>query len=468
MLLIRLTVNGIVRYLSDDFHAIEHFYEASVVSLGQLRIATPHPWGGWAEPEYGDLVLLPSVFAADWPPPRTCAVSVYLGSTGETGARLLFTGTAYLAEIGREAITYTLYGPEYATEAGATTYTGTLASVFTAACTTLGLTLNTTYARATSPAVRYVADGQQRLIDRLSDLAACFSHRFYIEGTTLYLVDCLRDNGATLALTEFDVLPGAYITSQPCKQFSADYQLPPPVLLRMNFTDSTADGAVVLAEVMVNLDGNPDNQFTPVLAASVSPTAHPIEDANDRDPATFWSTGPGEVPGAWITAKYVTLPPLFGYYFQALTSAGELYAPLQWDLYGWCSARSTFKYMGQGSANGWTTGEIKYFSLPDNVNAPVTLAGSHPFGDEVQLSPVCHTTYANVLAALANVKTIAERCRVQLRLPLAVATLPRIGQKLTLTDESLAVTTSVWARVAAITYDFDAWACVVEGEGELS
>ena len=84
------------------------------------------------------------------------------------------------------------------------------------------------------------------------------------------------------------------------------------------------------------------------------------------------------------------------------------------------------------------------------------------------MAPACHTTYAQILAALGNIKTIMERTRVQLRLPLDVATLPRIGQKLTLTDESLAATTSVWARVSAITYDFDTWTCVVEGEGGLT
>ncbi|MDY0322315.1 MAG: hypothetical protein RBR23_11345 [Arcobacteraceae bacterium] len=468
MLLVQLTVGGVVRYLSDDYHAVEHFYEAAVVSLGQLRIATRQPWGGWAEPEYGDLVLLPSVFSAAWPPPRTCAVSVWLGQAGETGARLLFTGTAYLAEIGREAVVYALYGPEYATEVEDATYTGTLASVFAAACATLGLTLNATYGRTTSPAVLYAATGKERLIDRLSDLAAFFSHRFYIEGTTLYLVDCLRDNGAILGLTEFDVLPGAYTASPPCKRFVADYPLPPPRNIQLVFDESTGAGtAVYLAEVKLNRNGNMDAWLSPTtLSASSSHASYPIANARDNNAATFWSSG-GGVPGAFVQAVYGTSP-LFGYSLQAHPSVVADNAPTSWAVYGLCANRSEYKLMGQGTAANWAAGEIKEFELPKEVNAPIELAGSHPFGDEVPVAPACHTTYAQILAALGNIKTIMERTRVQLRLPLDVATLPRIGQKLTLTDESLAATTSVWARVSAITYDFDTWTCVVEGEGGLT
>ena len=469
MLLIQLTVNGVARYLSDDYHAVEHFYEAAVVSLGQLRIATRQPWGGWAEPEYGDLVLLPSVFSADWPPPRTCAVSVWLGQAGETGARLLFTGTAYLAEIGREAVVYALYGPEYATEVEDATYTGTLASVFAAACATLGLTLNATYGRTTSPAVLYAATGKERLIDRLSDLAAFFSHRFYIEGTTLYLVDCLRDNGAILGLTEFDVLPGAYTASPPCKRFVADYPLPPPTKVKLAFNETSGDNhGCQLAELRLNHNGDMDTSVTPAtLTASASHASYPINNARDGNAGSHWYSGDGKVPGVSVEASYGAAK-LFGYLFQAHNTSVTNHAPVAWDVYGWCANRSQYKLMGQGSAANWAVSEIKKFELPKEVNAPIELAGSHPFGDEVPVAPACHTTYAQILAALGNIKTIMERTRVQLRLPLDVATLPRIGQKLTLTDESLAATTSVWARVSAITYDFDTWTCVVEGEGGLT
>ena len=470
MLLVQLNVNGVVRYLSDDYHAVEHFYAAAVVSLGQLRIATRQPWGGWAEPEYGDLVLLPSVFSAAWPPPRTCAVTVLLGATGEAGARVLFTGTAYLAEIRRDAIVYTLYGPEHATEIDDATYTGTLAAVFAAACATLGLTLNATYGRTTSPAVLYAATGKERLIDRLSDLAAFFSHRFYIEGTTLFLVDCLRGNGATLALTEFDALPGAYTASPPCKRFVADYPLPPPTFIKLVFEASTGGGySCSLAEIKLNRNGDMENLVAPtLLLASQSHESYPIDNAKDGNAATFWGSDVNGVPGVEVRASIGSGVPLYGYALQAHPTTVANYAPTRWSVSGYCAARAVYKFFCRHDASDWTAGETKKFELPKDINAPVELAGAHPFGDVIQVSPACHTTYANILSALGNIKTIMGRTRVQLRLPLDVATLPRIGQKLTLTDESLAATTSVWALVSAITYDFDTWTCVVEGEGALS
>lgn len=52
--------------------------------------------------------------------------------------------------------------------------------------------------------------------------------------------------------------------------------------------------------------------------------------------------------------------------------------------------------------------------------------------------------------------------------PLVVGNIPKIGQKITLTDESLYKTTYIWARAAAIVFDFDNDACIIEGEGNIS
>jgi len=59
-----------------------------------------------------------------------------------------------------------------------------------------------------------------------------------------------------------------------------------------------------------------------------------------------------------------------------------------------------------------------------------------------------------------------ERARVQLSMPLSLV--PKIGEKLTLTDESLYRTTTIWARVQALVWDFDQELCVIEGEGALA
>ncbi len=64
-------------------------------------------------------------------------------------------------------------------------------------------------ARVASPAVSYTASGEKLLMDNLSDMAAFFSHLFYIEDNILYLIDMLGYSNE-VQLTEFDIFPSSY------------------------------------------------------------------------------------------------------------------------------------------------------------------------------------------------------------------------------------------------------------------
>lgn len=100
----------------------------------------------------------------------------------------------------------------------------TLSEILDWACgaSYLNLTYNSTYALSPSPSVSHWATSQNTLVDFLSDLAAFFTHLFYISGSTLYLVDMGTDNGST-TITEFDFFPSTYGYNTPVRQLSASW-----------------------------------------------------------------------------------------------------------------------------------------------------------------------------------------------------------------------------------------------------
>ena len=114
-----------------------------------------------------------------------------------------------------------------ATPVGEVTLSGqgtyaTLTDVFSWGATKLGLTLDVTNARSPSPNVGFWLDSQRKVIDLLSDVAAFFTHFFYIKSGTLYLVDMAADLGAT-SITEFEYMPSQYTQDQPVKSLSATW-----------------------------------------------------------------------------------------------------------------------------------------------------------------------------------------------------------------------------------------------------
>lgn len=468
MLLVQMTIGGVVHYISDEFLDIEHFYEAQVAGLSSLRIATAQPYGGYAAPTYGDIDLLPDLFAANWPPPATCVIKIMIGDAGEAGAYLVFEGTAYLQEVGRDGVTYQLYGKPYDTNTSDATYQGTLNQVFAAACAVLGLTLNSTYARVSSPSVDYHSDGTKALIDDLSDIASFFSHRFYVEGTTLSLVDCLRDNGAVLALTEFDVFPSSYTTGDPVKMLKATYPgLPTMYGIRVWRTQVSTNHASI-AEVAFRATSGGANLAITASGASSNNGTNTHDKARDGNNATRWESTNNidfSSPASWWGTIGGQIALEFDLTAPATSDLGQ--TPIKFDLIGYDGNTSQWRTIHQHETSAdWTEYQLRTFSA-EQPTWDATVAGSHTFGNDMDIAPACSTAYSNIITALTDIKTMLERSRVQISLPLSAA-LPKIGQKITLTDESLYQSTSIWARVSALVIDFDNNQCVIEGEGALA
>jgi hypothetical protein len=233
MLLVEITINAVVNRVSIDGHGLTYNWRPRIIGFDAPTLAIPSDHGGFARMTFGTITFNPLLFATDWPPPVSCPITIYYTDTTEAAKETLFVGTAHLQEFDRERITYALFGPSYdETIAASTVYSDTLNVVLTAILTVIPeiTTVNTTYARASSPNVAHTLADTVLAIDLASGIAEFYSHLFYVVGTTAYLVDMKLSNGADWTLTEFGFMafpvyrykpPLALITSSQYRVFSA-------------------------------------------------------------------------------------------------------------------------------------------------------------------------------------------------------------------------------------------------------
>jgi hypothetical protein len=210
MLLCEITINAVVFYVSidgiqSDGSLLTHNWKPRIIGIDAPQLNIPCTHGGYAQMAFGSISFTPELFSGDWPPPVSCPIGLYYTDTTEAVRETIFEGTAHLSTYNRESITYSLYGPSYdETIADATAYNNTLNVILTTILTSIAeiTTVNTTYARVTSPNVIHTTAGVQLAIDLASNIAAFYSHLIYVIGDTAYLVDMKRDNGSR-TLTEF-------------------------------------------------------------------------------------------------------------------------------------------------------------------------------------------------------------------------------------------------------------------------
>ena len=217
MLLIEITINGTVHRVSVEGHALTHYWDPYVVAFDPPRFEIPYTWGGYAAPRFGAISFSPELFASDWPPPVSCAITVKYSDTDEASAETLISGTAHLVKISLIEVKYDIYGPSYATTTpNGQAFNDTLVNVAAYFCgaSHLNLTLDTSKARSPSPNVKFTTNFESLDIDLFSEVAAFYSHFFYISGSTLYLVDMFADNGSR-DITEFDFFFGSYYEYRP-------------------------------------------------------------------------------------------------------------------------------------------------------------------------------------------------------------------------------------------------------------
>lgn len=218
MILIEFTFSSTIHRISDEMIALDHFWDSKVASNSSIKYSLKSIGGGMIEPSFGNISILPSLFDAETEYPISCPIKIMHTDTDEASATTVLEGTAHLKTIKEDSVDYELFPPEFDTKVDDITYNDTLINVFSAACTTLGVTLDSTNARAVSPAVNYKATGEKVLVDNLSNMARFFSHMFYIEDGILYLIDMLTET-AVVDITEFNILPSGYTYNKPVSIF---------------------------------------------------------------------------------------------------------------------------------------------------------------------------------------------------------------------------------------------------------
>lgn len=275
--------------------------------------------------------------------------------------------------------------------------------------------IDTTYARATSPDISCWETSQRPLIDFLSEISAFFTHYFYIENDTLTLGDMLLDNGSA-TVAESAYFRGGYIQEAPTSQIKAEWT-----------THEAATGAV-------NNDGTNIRRY--------------IKDIENRVVKSLSTISSGTTDGTTANklvhsgATFLTdgiKPEMAAYNMDAdtesiVTAVTEPELTLEDDIF--------------------VSGE-EYKVGPDL-----------PYGNEITVTPY-HDTRSNILTALQNILTVLNLDRGEIRLPFS-ATLPNPGKKFTWEDTSLGEDTDAYIRARNLTFDFDRDELIIKGEGVIS
>jgi len=211
---ITTTINSTDHYVSNEFIHDIHMWDAKVEEVSNITSVIEYQYGGYMRPQYGSITFIPTLFKNDFPPPETIESSIKVGDT-ESGAIQLCESLCSLGLYDREIISYNAIGTAKQDYDSDNSFSGTLIDMFNWACDSsrLNYTLDTTHARTPSPAISKTLSGDNLIVDMLSEASAYFSHYFYIEGNTLYLIDMFANTGSK-TLSEFDYTPVSYQSSE--------------------------------------------------------------------------------------------------------------------------------------------------------------------------------------------------------------------------------------------------------------
>jgi hypothetical protein len=123
MLLAKITLSGTDYYISmGGFQGALHNWRDFIVSCDPVLFRSTTDHGGYTALTAGAITISPELLdvAGIWPPPVSCAITVYWAyndAPDDTNILTLFEGTAHLETYSRESIGYRLMRQEYSTKA---------------------------------------------------------------------------------------------------------------------------------------------------------------------------------------------------------------------------------------------------------------------------------------------------------------------------------------------------------------
>jgi hypothetical protein len=263
MLLLTLAYNGELIRCSTRTEALEHQWHGFVSAIDPVQIRSNRSYGGWLRVSLPTITFTPELFDQEsglistFPPPRQ--IPAFLNATGsnEAGAFSLCSGVLSLKNFTEKGAEYELYSSPYipipsigqslavqysydnaawhnvyqdgdrflrvSLDGGANYAPGvqylmpggtSLASwassahlvtgFFTDLCAVLGLTLDSSLASIDDPVISGTVSGDTLILDVADAVAAYFNHYFYINGSTLQLIDASAENGTGYSFGYFD------------------------------------------------------------------------------------------------------------------------------------------------------------------------------------------------------------------------------------------------------------------------
>ena len=221
MLLVQVTLNAVNYQVSYEALALESYWNPWIKNFTVQR-QLQYEYGGFSRLQAGMITFSPDLFATPWQPPFNGAISAWYTATNEAAKTLIFSGTMHLRHFNDKSVSYEVDENAYTDVIAATTaYDTDLDGVFTTWCGAgiLNLTLDTTYARATSPPVKFTQAEDILCIELASLVAAYNTHLFWIDegNDKLWLIDMLGQS-TTTDFDEFSFFPVDYDFLKPVAQ----------------------------------------------------------------------------------------------------------------------------------------------------------------------------------------------------------------------------------------------------------
>jgi hypothetical protein len=106
-------VESTTYYLSFDGHALDHYWDAKILSFSSPEYAIDQDYGGFCKITFGTISFAPDVFTSEWPPPFTCRIIVRYTATTEDAAVVLIDSDIYLDSYNEEEVNYTINTPKF-------------------------------------------------------------------------------------------------------------------------------------------------------------------------------------------------------------------------------------------------------------------------------------------------------------------------------------------------------------------
>ncbi len=115
MMFLTITINSTDHYvtIAPGWEGADHFWAPHLAANPRFSVAVQNQ-GGYLRPDINEMTFAAELFASDWPPPRTCAVTVAAGDDDDT-ATTVFSGLVVLRGYNAETVNYEVWQDEETT-----------------------------------------------------------------------------------------------------------------------------------------------------------------------------------------------------------------------------------------------------------------------------------------------------------------------------------------------------------------